>query len=598
MPPVKKESPGRNASSARNKSPAATGELPEPTPEQIEEEIRQELRIEETYPSREMTLELIFTRHSAYDESNPWPTDAKKDACKRLTHMRLDRQRLSSTPAEAMGLLTNVANLYLQHNRLTKLEHLNLLPQLRFLTVAYNQITKVEGLSDLPKLMFFDISYNKVARLSPVDLPSSLRFLQIEGNPCSDPASSTAARTRAELITALPNLRQIDKPLTKKDHQEARQILGLPPDDDAASATEDEGGDDDEDDEPEEEGEVDRVLGLLEELERSSARTAQESMARHLKALSDMTTPLFQRSSSTSSSGRMGGIRAPSPSSGSRPSSRSSNNSGLEGVPTGSSRPPSANPLARRPAVADVDQAVAADLVQMEERLVQLLALAPATSGSGQQGSGGGSALQAASSDARQAAKGQLDSYMAAASLRLSQQRELEGTLTSAIATMKHVDYSGIKAAHLKARTAAQQQLLAQHQQALAANPQLALVSAAAATGGGAVVRQPSPRTSLTGPTKPTSPPLVGGPPVTGPGLASPPLSTGMGGPARGSPAKAASPAAATAATATAKTAASSSARTAIKSPPAPAAKADDDDDDEISIDFGNAFRSKLPPGL
>ena len=60
-----------------------------------------------------------------------------------LTHVRLDRQRITAVETGALAGMPRLFNLYLQHNRLTAVPDLSGLETLRFLALSHNGIEQV-----------------------------------------------------------------------------------------------------------------------------------------------------------------------------------------------------------------------------------------------------------------------------------------------------------------------------------------------------------------------------------------------------------------------------------------------------------------------
>ena len=155
-------------------------------------------------------------------------SQAPEERLGEATHLRLDRERVESIGEEVADLLPATTHLYLQHNRLRQPGGVLGLGALRFLTLAYNALEDLQGFSVLRHLLFLDVSHNRIRTCGPGDLPASLRFLKIEGNPCSaEPARAVALRVA--LVAGLEDLEEIDgQPFTPKELLEA----GYDPDSD------------------------------------------------------------------------------------------------------------------------------------------------------------------------------------------------------------------------------------------------------------------------------------------------------------------------------------------------------------------------------
>ncbi|KAJ8313788.1 hypothetical protein KUTeg_008349 [Tegillarca granosa] len=107
-----------------------------------------------------LSLHLIVKRHLP-PEAQSWDQDKILDALNKITHLRLDRENIGEIDGlEILG--QSVQNVYLQRNRISKIQNLDCLKNIQFITLAGNNISVVENLSSLPKLLFLDLSENKI----------------------------------------------------------------------------------------------------------------------------------------------------------------------------------------------------------------------------------------------------------------------------------------------------------------------------------------------------------------------------------------------------------------------------------------------------
>ncbi|XP_010289792.1 PREDICTED: leucine-rich repeat-containing protein 46 [Phaethon lepturus] len=117
--------------------------------------------------------------------------------------VRLDRENICAIGR--LQSLQEIHSLYLQQNRIEKIENLGCFPNLRFLSLAGNCIRKVENLQPLRHLRVLDLSHNQIQTLDPDELPRSLRLLDLTGNECTH-----QHRYRELVVGALPHLLQLD----------------------------------------------------------------------------------------------------------------------------------------------------------------------------------------------------------------------------------------------------------------------------------------------------------------------------------------------------------------------------------------------------
>ncbi|NXC60673.1 LRC46 protein, partial [Aleadryas rufinucha] len=117
--------------------------------------------------------------------------------------VRLDRENVSSIGK--LRRLAEIHSLYLQQNRIEKIENLDSFPNLRFLCLAGNRIQRVENLQALPHLSVLDLSHNQIRVLDTEELPRGLRILDLTGNECTRQDGY-----RDLVVAALPHLLQLD----------------------------------------------------------------------------------------------------------------------------------------------------------------------------------------------------------------------------------------------------------------------------------------------------------------------------------------------------------------------------------------------------
>lgn len=157
-------------------------------------------------PLQALSLPIVAERNLPPDflEEDP-DGDAIVDALARITHLRADRERLCAIEEEALRACAQVRNLYVQCNALTTLAPVRNLPNLRFLSAADNQLVDWDGLAGLANLMFVDTARNRFEAYDVGQLPKSVRFLMLEGNP-----AEYSAQLLADLRANLPNIAELD----------------------------------------------------------------------------------------------------------------------------------------------------------------------------------------------------------------------------------------------------------------------------------------------------------------------------------------------------------------------------------------------------
>merc|ERR1719389_1244213 len=95
--------------------------------------------------------------------------------------------------------------LYLQFNRIERIEGLESLASLEFLALQNNCIKRVENLRHLRALEFLDLRNNQIADLEENELPQSINMLNPKGNPCTEVQGYPS-----KLLKRLPDLGVLD----------------------------------------------------------------------------------------------------------------------------------------------------------------------------------------------------------------------------------------------------------------------------------------------------------------------------------------------------------------------------------------------------
>ena len=110
------------------------------------------------------------------------------------SHIRL--AGLGLTALDNLECLGRVTHVYLQRNALTTLDGLECLVDLRVLDVSHNRLTSMTTVPRLPRLQLLNLSHNAIVSLDH-NLPESLAFLSLLGNPVMESAESRFISCRA-----------------------------------------------------------------------------------------------------------------------------------------------------------------------------------------------------------------------------------------------------------------------------------------------------------------------------------------------------------------------------------------------------------------
>ncbi|KAH9500854.1 hypothetical protein Btru_073163 [Bulinus truncatus] len=150
-----------------------------------------------------LSLHKIVERHLPPESSECSHDEIIKELNK-IRRIRLDRENIGQIDSFEL-LNTQVTHLYLQFNKICKIESLECLPNLQVLILSENMIKIIEGIDHLQKLVFLDISNNCIEELQTERLPQSIIILNMSGNPCVN-----ASSYRSNLIKWLPKLKHLD----------------------------------------------------------------------------------------------------------------------------------------------------------------------------------------------------------------------------------------------------------------------------------------------------------------------------------------------------------------------------------------------------
>lgn len=139
----------------------------------------------------------------------------------RVNKLHLDRLGIESL--DNLECYTNVTHAYLQYNQIQEMsDALTFLPNLTFLALFNNKICKMEHISTLEQLEYLDVANNNIQELIVTELPASIRFFNIDGNPCVD-TEEKSKQVRNMCIKYLPNLIVMNEcPVTREE----RELLG------------------------------------------------------------------------------------------------------------------------------------------------------------------------------------------------------------------------------------------------------------------------------------------------------------------------------------------------------------------------------------
>ncbi|KAI8777498.1 leucine-rich repeat-containing protein 46 [Biomphalaria glabrata] len=161
-----------------------------------------------------LSLHLIVQRHLP-PESSEWSHEEIIKELNKKRRIRLDRENIGQIDSCEL-LSADVTHLYLQFNKISKIENLECLPNLQVLILSENKITTIENIDHLNKLVFLDVSNNLIEEVQAENLPQSIIILNLSGNPC------VSQSYKSNIIKRLPKLKHLDgAEILKEDKLEA-----------------------------------------------------------------------------------------------------------------------------------------------------------------------------------------------------------------------------------------------------------------------------------------------------------------------------------------------------------------------------------------
>lgn len=137
-----------------------------------------------------------------------------------LKRLDIQSNRLTEI-GTGLSTLTNLTELYLSHNAITKIEGLETLVNLTTLDLSANRIEKIENIATLLLLEEFWINDNKIAsfdELKCLENHSKLNTIYLERNPFQLDSAPPLYKTK--ILSMLPTIIQLDAlPIIRPDNE-------------------------------------------------------------------------------------------------------------------------------------------------------------------------------------------------------------------------------------------------------------------------------------------------------------------------------------------------------------------------------------------
>jgi Leucine-rich repeat (LRR) protein len=131
-----------------------------------------------------VTFDLLARLHVDSDVLERRDHEQIAEQLLQCTHIRL--ASLGLRELDNFECLGRVTHLYINDNVLSSLEGIEVLVHLRVIHAADNKLTDVSPLSFLRELTWLDLSRNALTHANVSQLPPSVIFLFLAGNPCAE----------------------------------------------------------------------------------------------------------------------------------------------------------------------------------------------------------------------------------------------------------------------------------------------------------------------------------------------------------------------------------------------------------------------------
>eukprot|EP00759_Apiculatamorpha_spiralis_P015472 PhF_6_TR22204/c0_g1_i2/m.31340 len=156
---------------------------------------------------RRLTMTLVM-KHCLDPSIQELGQDAMVKGVLELQILRMDKMRL--TAIDDLECLTDLRQVYLQHNFIRKMEGFEFMLSLTTLNLSHNNIAAIDGIYDLP-IESLDLSFNEIQGCDVSrDLPyKTLRYFNLQGNPCGGKCDSEILSWCTNLVEFNGNQRVI-----------------------------------------------------------------------------------------------------------------------------------------------------------------------------------------------------------------------------------------------------------------------------------------------------------------------------------------------------------------------------------------------------
>jgi len=142
-------------------------------------------------------IEILTNLEYLYLQNNKIQKIENLDSLPNLEYIYLNNNQIQKI--ENLETFPNLEILYLQNNKIQKIENLETLPNLKTLDLHNNQIQKIENLETFPNLEILYLHNNKISRIENLETLTNLEILYLHNNKIS----------RIENLETLTNLKYL-----------------------------------------------------------------------------------------------------------------------------------------------------------------------------------------------------------------------------------------------------------------------------------------------------------------------------------------------------------------------------------------------------
>eukprot|EP00913_Durusdinium_trenchii_P026511 g24872.t1 len=156
-------------------------------------------------PEKMISLRLVLERSMTQAALAEYDSLHDEEAASRIQSLKtIHLDWLGISEISSLEPFESAEVLYLQANRISRIENLDWMPRLQFLALQKDEAV-VENLMCLRDLEFLDLSKNEIVSFDEKELPRKINMLNFRGNLCTE-----ASDYRPKLLAHLSDLVKLD----------------------------------------------------------------------------------------------------------------------------------------------------------------------------------------------------------------------------------------------------------------------------------------------------------------------------------------------------------------------------------------------------